>query len=85
MKKRTMRNEIDHITDKLKDLDPSTPEYTSAVKNLKELCESKKITSINFEFLIGAGLTLVEIILVLRFERFDVITSKAFSRIKSLF
>lgn len=85
MKKRTIKNEIDHVTEKLKELDPSTEEYTSAVKNLKELCEARKVVSISPEIWIGAGVSILEIILVLRFERVDVITSKALSLVKRIF
>lgn len=77
-----INDEIKHILKKLGELDPTTPEYTVAVKNLQILCESKNKTSLDPTMLVGFAVSTLQVVLMLRFERFDVITSKVLSRLK---
>lgn len=71
---------IDSVIEKLSILDPSTEEYGVAAANLQKLHESKKIDLsryISKDTLVIAGTNLLGIVLILGYEKADVITSKA--------
>ncbi len=82
-KKRKISEEINHILEELQDLDPCDEEYTLAAKNLNILCEAqnKRSPLIEYQVLIAGGIHLISIILIMKFEKFDVISTKAWTLI----
>lgn len=77
--------EVDRVVDFLSNQDPSTDEYTHAAQNLKTLCEArakKQAFAIEPDILIAAGVNLLGIVLILRHEQFNVVTTKAMSFIR---
>lgn len=73
----------------LKDLDPTKEEYSKIVQRLNDIEElkTKRINNkwfkhINIEQLSIGMLSLVEIFLIMKFEKLDSITTKAFSFVK---
>lgn len=75
---------MDQIYTELDMVDPSSEEYTTAVKNLETLSRIKSGSKINKDTLIGAGANLIGIFAVLNFERIGVVTSKAFGMIRHI-
>jgi hypothetical protein len=77
--------EIERLVEKMKTMEPYGAEYTVASENLKKLIEARDIQTpkrkINWELLVGAGLGLLEILVILGYEHAHVITSKAFTRV----
>jgi len=79
-----VRGEIDHVLNKLKVLSPESKEYTTAVSNLKVLYEAqakRPASLVEPETVLIVLANLAGIIGILYFERFDVISSKAFGHI----
>lgn len=77
--------EVDRVVDFLSNRDPSTESYTDAVQNLKTLCEArakKPASIIEPEVLVTAAVNLLGIVLILRHEQFNVVTTKAMSFIR---
>ena len=77
--------EVDRVVDFLSKQEPNSEEYTHAVQNLKILCEArakKQASFIEPDVLITAGVNLLGIILILRHEQFNVVTTKAMSLIR---
>lgn len=76
-----MNKTIDDVLTFLNSTDPSTEEYSVAVRNLKELCEAKG--KLNPELLailaivIPAMTSIFGIVLILNHEQLNVITTKA--------
>lgn len=70
----------EELIEKLRSLDPSTEQYSAAVKNLEVLEKAKshkKDMSISPDVALTVGGNLVGILAVLNFERLGVVTSKA--------
>lgn len=77
-----MDAEIDHILTELSKLAPDSEEYTKAAENLKVLSEArskKPYQIIEPEAILMAGVNILGIVLILYFERFNVISSRAMS------
>ena len=77
--------EVNRVVGYLSKQDPNTEEYTHAAQNLKTLCEArskKQASLIEPEILISAGMNLLGVVLILRHEQFNVITSKAMNFIR---
>jgi hypothetical protein len=77
-----MDEEIARLVDLLKGTDPTSKDYETIVDNLRALCEArekKNERAISYEMLIGVGANLLGLLIVLNFEKANVITSKAFS------
>jgi len=75
-------DEIQHVLVVLSTLKPDTEEYSTAVKNLKELCEarSKKAARlIDVDTIIAAGTGVLQVLLIMGYERLNVISTKAIS------
>jgi hypothetical protein len=86
-KPRTINDEMQHVLEELEGMESSSEEYTTAVKNLKELSEagSKKPARIIEPEVIFAGVVgILEILMILQYERLDVITSKALSWVRRM-
>lgn len=77
--------EVDRVVEFLSHEDPSTDGYTHAAQNLKTLCEArakKPAFLIEPEVLITASMNLLGIVLILRHEQFNVVTTKAINFIR---
>lgn len=77
--------EENHILNFLSSKEPNTKEYRDAVEALKILCEAQskhKRFIIEPEVILTASLTLLEIVLIIRHEEFNVIVSKALSFVR---
>lgn len=78
------------ITQALSDmqsLDPGTKEYTAAVASVKTLTQLKEHDApkkVNPDVLVTAGANLLGILLILHYERINVIGSKALSFVMKL-
>ena len=75
-------DEIQHVLIVLSTFKPDSNEYTAAVKNLKELCEarSKKAARlIDIDTIIAAGTGVLQVLLIMGYERLNVISTKAIS------
>lgn len=70
----------EELIEKLRSLDPTTEQYSAAVKNFEVLEKAKshkKDMSISPDVALTVGGNLVGILAVLNFERLGVVTSKA--------
>lgn len=79
-KKRTIDDEIDRAIEEMKEMKIDSEEYSSAVKNLKVLCESRGVKtsrSISTDGLIAAVTNILGILLILNYEQLNVISSKS--------
>lgn len=77
--------EVDRVVEFISNLDPTTEDYTHAAQNLKTLCEARTKKAAFFiepEVLITAGFNLLGIVLILRHEQFNVVTTKAINFIR---
>lgn len=73
--------EIERLANQLRNMSPVEEDYIKVADNLKVLCEArekKNSRDISNEALLAAAINIVGILIVLNFERTDVITSKAF-------
>lgn len=85
-KKTKLDEEIDSLHDRLKLVQPDQPEYKTIVENLKVLYEVRGIKNPNqlsSDAILSAATYFGGILLVLYFERTGVVTSKAFSFLRS--
>lgn len=77
--------EIERITGLLKnESDPSTEDYYHMAESLKMLCEArekKNPLQIDLNTIIAVGANILGLLIVLNFEKANVITSKAFGMI----
>lgn len=77
-----LKEELDRVLDELSGLSSTTKEYAKAVKQYGELSKiyassQKKTPKISNDALLGAGSHLLGLGMILGFEKFNVITSKA--------
>lgn len=77
--------EVERILNKLEALDPKTEDYQSTVENLRVLCEARskkpgRLIEMDTFLIVGGNILLG--VMILGFERFNVITSKAFTLIR---
>lgn len=77
-----LREEIDRVLSELAGLSPETVEYGTTIERLESLhklwISERKPKLFSGDALLGAGTNLFGIGMVLGFEKFNVITSKAF-------
>ena len=76
--------EIEHALDSLAKLNPDSPEYGAAANNLKILCEArskKPWRLVEPDVIVSVAANLVGILMILHYERFNVISTKALSMI----
>ncbi len=85
MKKKSVQTEITRTVMFLDSGKPDSEEYTRAANNLKTLCEAEKNRRIDIVPIIGFGVQILISVLVLRFERFDVVSTKLTQFIKKIF
>lgn len=77
--------EVDRVVEFLSDIDPSEEDYTKGVQNLKTLCEARSKKPgflIEPDVLITSAVNLLGIVLILRHEQFNVVTTKAMTFIR---
>ena len=78
--KRTITDEIDRLVKELEGMKPETPEYEAKVKQIRVLCEARSLKPdrlLNTDMLITAGVNILGILLILNFEKLNVVSSKA--------
>lgn len=78
--KPTIDSVIDQLLAELSKMPADSDKYAKIVQNLEGLCKArsyKRDSRIPWEVLIYAGTSLLETLLVLNFERLNVLTSKA--------
>lgn len=80
--KNTLDDEIQAALDTLEDLEVGTEDYDKALKHLKALCDIKKNNRISPDGILVAATNILGILLVLNFERLNVVTSRALMFIK---
>jgi hypothetical protein len=85
-KRTNLEKEIDAVLDYMDNMSPDSEEYTTIVTNLERLYkakadvdERKRKISPDTILLVGGGI--LEILIILNYEKANVITSKAFGRI----
>lgn len=79
-KRTNLEKEIDNALSSLKGLDPSSEEYTFAVQNIETLYKAKSYEANRFisrDTLCIVGGNLLGILIILGYEKADIITSKA--------
>ena len=77
-----LQDEIDRIVLYLADNDPETKEYECSLDRLERLTKIRDADKIKPEAVLSAAVSVASIVLVLYFEKFDIVTSKAFGLIK---
>jgi hypothetical protein len=85
MEKNRLTQEIDRVVLFMSEIDPDSDDYSSAAQNLKVLCEarSKKPSFVVEPEVIVAGLVnLLGIVLIIKHEQFNVVTSRAMTFIR---
>lgn len=79
-KGKTFDQEVTRVLTKIEEYDPESEQYKAAVQNLKTLCEAraqKSSKTITADTVLLVAANLIGILLVLNYERMDVVTSKA--------
>lgn len=86
MKQGNVDDEMKRVVVKLSELDPCSETYENGVRNLEVLSKVKTSKKGGFwpssEVIFGGLINIGGILLVLYFERLDVVSSKAFGMIK---
>ncbi len=84
---KTIDDEIENALTRMSAYPVTSEEYLSAAKAVEVLCQArsheKKVTikGVSIETIISAGVNILGILLVLNYERVNVITTKAFTMI----
>ena len=76
----TFEDEVEHILETLRELDPTSKEYRKTVQNLRVLCEARSrrpARLIEPETILTVLANLIGIGLIIRHEQFNVITTRA--------
>jgi hypothetical protein len=74
-----LETEIKSVLKKMAQLSPDSKEYTAMVSNLKTLYEAQskeKDRGVSLDTLLVVGVSLVEVLAMLHYEKLGVITSK---------
>ncbi len=84
-KRSVLDKEIESVVATMAEMKPESEDYTKAAANLKVLIEARDVQApkrkINWELLVGAGLGLLEILVIVGYEHAHVLTSKALARV----
>lgn len=84
-KRNKLDEEIDYIVTCLRNTNPATEGYQSLLDELERLNKvrdaQKAYTKVKAETLVKEGVFLAGLLVVLHYEKFDVIASKAFNQI----
>ena len=78
-KKKTIDDEINRVIEKLGSMEPETKDYESASKNLEGLCRARSCKtdrSIDPDTIILALTNILGILLILNYEKLNVVSSK---------
>ena len=82
--KRNINKEIEHVLLAMEATNVESNEYAAMSERLETLYRAKKSDNELLVALIGGAVNLVGIILVLNYEKLDIVTTKAFSLIKKV-
>lgn len=74
--------EVNRLIEFMSKLDPDTEEYTIAAKNLEVLTRTKS-PKLSPDSILGAVVNLVGIVVIINHERLNVITTRAFSLLRT--
>lgn len=81
---KALDSEIERLIEALSLLDPSSEQYLKVSDNLRALCEArekKNPLQVNLDAIIAVSANILGLIIVLNFEKTNVITTKAFGMI----
>ena len=73
--------EIERLANQLKSMSPVEENYIKVADNLRVLCEAREKKNdrvISSEAILAAGVNILGLLVVLNFEKANIITSKAF-------
>lgn len=76
----TLDKEVERVLEQMSSMSIGSDGYKTAVENLKVLCEARGIRSpksLSTDVIVGAVANLASILLILHYEKLNVITSKA--------
>lgn len=73
----TISDEIDYCLLKMRDFDVGSAEYYTAAQTVKILKEAESKRPIDYNVLVAGGIAILQMIGILSFERFNVLTSRA--------
>lgn len=88
MEENSFEAEGDRIVKRLQELDPADEKYEKTLNNLEKLLKVKEVNTKRFiswvsriepGYVFLSVISLLEVIIVLKFEKFDVLASKAIS------
>ena len=77
-----LERERDAVLDTMNGMDPSTEEYSAMAKNLVQIMDAlskDKERKIDWTPIISGGVALLQIVIILKYEELNVISTKAFS------
>jgi hypothetical protein len=78
-----VKKEIDNLMDRLSNMEPDSEGYSQVLDRVERLEEIRmKKSPIKLDLLVPALTNIVGILLVLNYEKLDVVASKAFGLIK---
>lgn len=80
IKERSIDDEIKRLLTDMEGMDVSSKEYAAATKNLTELVSaenSKNRSKVSPDMIVSAVTNIAGILLILNYERLDIVTSKA--------
>ena len=83
-KKNVLDEEVERVVSVMKEVDPSNESYGVMAANLVKLSQARSENArreIDPNVVIGAVTNIVGILIILKYEKFDVLTSKAFNLI----
>lgn len=83
-KKNVLDEEVERVVSVMKDVDPSDDRYGAMAANLVKLSQARSENSrreIDPNVIIGAITNIVGILVILKYEKFDILTSKAINMI----
>jgi hypothetical protein len=81
MFKTPIDTEIERCIEAMSQMQVGTTEYSAAANQLKVLYEARGVknpSSLSTDTMVSVGANIMSIVLVLYFERFEIVTSKAF-------
>lgn len=82
---KALDDEIERLVHMLENTNPVDKDYITISENLKVLCEArerKNSRDISNEAILTSVVSIVSLLVVLKYEQLDVITSKAFNLIR---
>jgi len=76
-----MDKEIERLVEKLSNMSPVSEDYEPISARIKTLCEARSMKNdraISAEVIVGAAVNILGMLIIMNFEKTNVITTKAF-------